>query len=435
MPPPRRPITPPTSNPQHHPGSIEGGGEAADEIALDEVGAAGPPAPAPWHPGRHLTLAVPNFNAAQDPDAQMTSYLRLGAVPNPNIAGRTDAPRATGEDLAAYATSFLDDTRNTEGAPNFIPLEERQLETSVLHTRGGWRDHSDGNRVTTTRGDKVEVVRGNYRLVILGRQGDPNGRAGWDVSGGHIEGLPVSSAIEWVQTHDGTWKTVERSEKGDTHLTQHGNEESHRYGESMISTTGSEDEHRPIYDEKGKLVDRQPCKNPVISDTTWAASLRYQLGSEKKRVPVVEHETWVESMSNMTRAGSVNDRTTIDGAMTARTQADTISNTTSAALMTNVNLANMVNLNVGNMANVNIGPMQNVTIGPVVDLNVSTLISLALSHSLTVNLGMRADYSLFETIDLCPKKVRVTGEETSVAAAQSFVAGVYSVTAAVIKLG
>ena len=39
-----------------------------------------------------------------------------------------------------------------------------------LHTKGGWRDHSDGNRITTTYGDKVEVIRGNYKMIVLGRQ-------------------------------------------------------------------------------------------------------------------------------------------------------------------------------------------------------------------------------------------------------------------------
>ena len=38
-----------------------------------------------------------------------------------------------------------------------------------------WRDHTDGNRVTTTRGDKVEIIRGTYDLQIQGRRGNESG--------------------------------------------------------------------------------------------------------------------------------------------------------------------------------------------------------------------------------------------------------------------
>src|SRR6185437_14379995 len=137
---------------------------------------------------------------------QMGTYLRLGSVPDPSLAASPAAPRSTGEDLAAYATTFLDDDRKRDGCPNFVPVAERKAETARLHTKGGWRDHSDGNRITTTRGDKVEVVRGNYQLVVLGRQDDASGETGWDVSGGHVEGLGGKSSIEWRKTFDGTWK-------------------------------------------------------------------------------------------------------------------------------------------------------------------------------------------------------------------------------------
>ncbi len=72
--------------------------------------------------------------------------------------------------------------------------DARRLESAQIHTKGGWRDHSDGNRITTTRGDKVEVIRGNYKLVVLGRTDVPRSPdAGWDnaagmeLSGGNVD--------------------------------------------------------------------------------------------------------------------------------------------------------------------------------------------------------------------------------------------------------
>src|SRR5437870_3416495 len=64
---------------------------------------------------------------------------------------------------------------------------ERKTYSEWLHGRGGWRDHSDGNRITTTYGDKVEVVRGNYRMLVLGRQNDAALASGWDASGNNIQ--------------------------------------------------------------------------------------------------------------------------------------------------------------------------------------------------------------------------------------------------------
>jgi hypothetical protein len=132
--------------------------------------------------GKHIVLGVENFVAGRH------AYLRLGAA-SPR-AGSTDV--MLGEDLASLVHGFGDDTRDrgtgTEHAPApaqaFDPgsaaifaqtdgragVDPRRVESAILHTKGGWRDHSDGNRVTTTRGDKVEVIQGNYKLVVLGRQ-------------------------------------------------------------------------------------------------------------------------------------------------------------------------------------------------------------------------------------------------------------------------
>ena len=112
-----------------------------------------------------------------------------------------------GEDLASMALDFIDDERHRgHSGPFRLELSEggiagdvrgpdgavryRRDETKLLHTRGGWRDHSDGNRISTTRGDKVEVIRGNYKLMILGREqwnDDAGEGASWEASGGMIQ--------------------------------------------------------------------------------------------------------------------------------------------------------------------------------------------------------------------------------------------------------
>jgi hypothetical protein len=220
---------------------------------------------APWGPTN--TPADPSLTPpapATTPGSQLPPVPPQSAA-NPSAAG----PDPTGEDLASLVQGFADDTRNrgrwtgtpggqpqdpgttpqgplygypwvtpvtdakapgqldagdtsTTTTPNFtasskpvfFPNDYRTLESSQIHTKGGWRDHTDGNRVTTTRGDKVEVIRGNYKLLVLGRQDQTKPKyTGFDMSGGQNVGdlsadastdynqgsTTLSTVIEWRQ--------------------------------------------------------------------------------------------------------------------------------------------------------------------------------------------------------------------------------------------
>jgi hypothetical protein len=298
-----------------------------------------------------------------------------------------------------------------------------------------WFTSRERESITTTRGDKVEVIRGNYKLLVLGRQEDAAGGAGWDVSGGHIEGLGIKSCIEWVQTWDGTWKTIEKSEKGDTDLTQHGNNVSRSFGDVVDSTTGSEDEMRPTFDAEDNFVKMVPAANPHIKDRTWARVIESYTGSEGRRVPLVKSETWVNRLESSTHARSMSDETRVSGSMSSTTIAGSMTDTTIAATMTNVNLANMTNINVGNNANISVGLTENVNIGATVDLTIAAMLQVCLSAGISINLGPRADYSFPEVVNLGEKKTQIAVESQSVAAVTSYVSGVYSVTAGTILLG
>jgi hypothetical protein len=194
---------------------------------------------APWGPTN-----TPADPSVVPPAPATTPGSSLPPVPPQSAANPTAAgPDPTGEDLASLVQGFVDDTRNrgvwtgnpggqrqdpgttaqgplygypwvtpvtdakapgqldgtdtsttttpnytTSSTPVFFPNDYRTLESSQIHTKGGWRDHTDGNRVTTTRGDKVEVIRGNYKLIVLGRQDQTKPKyAGFDLSGGQSD--------------------------------------------------------------------------------------------------------------------------------------------------------------------------------------------------------------------------------------------------------
>lgn len=201
----------------------------------------------PSHNQKSLRLEVPDYPGAGKGKAPRT-YLQLGAFPTEGTA------RDRGDDLldrvgltAGTELYFADDYRHDRpkaGSSSVDPpahgqqhpqvtywrddgrvlsqATPRQL-TQELRTRGGWRLHTDGNYVSTTRGDRVDVIGGNYQLCVLGRTdaeetGSVLGSSFWEISGGHLvtgtnyPGARVS--VAWNEEHD-TWRVVTETMKGD----------------------------------------------------------------------------------------------------------------------------------------------------------------------------------------------------------------------------
>ncbi|MEM9692470.1 MAG: hypothetical protein AAGA56_08000 [Myxococcota bacterium] len=202
-------------------------------------------------------------------EATPGGYLRLGGV-DPAIkakyaqllAGETvdwGSDTSHGEDLASQVLTFIDDTRvrgpadesggsTTPGDNPFRTLSqaERQAETSNLHTSGGWRDHTEGNRITTTRGDKIEVIRGNYKQRVLGRsqwKNDAGSGLHYESSGGvtyHYDEVPGQIVdVRWSD-RDGTWKVFEECDTGHQVNRYHGVLKEWSRGGDVVDRIGSE---------------------------------------------------------------------------------------------------------------------------------------------------------------------------------------------------
>ncbi|WP_437796625.1 hypothetical protein [Sorangium sp. So ce693] len=388
--------------------------------------------------GKYLLIEVPNFNDAASDAEAMGSYLRLGAVKDPSLAGSPGAPRATGEDLAARVTSFIDDTRKRDGCPDFIPEAERQAETAKLHTKGGWRDHSDGNRITTTRGDKVEVIKGNYRMLVLGRQEDT---AGWDVSGGHIQDATdlwtAATTIEWVQNYNGTWKVTEKTEKGDVDTTYHGDTFDRFYGNKQTSITGSE----------APTAERP---NPTCLSSTWAQRIESYTGSAACPVPQILDETWADQIASKTTATAISDETTAQTissttsatSISDETAASTVSSTTTASLVSDttigevqsVTIGNTSDVTIGNAASITVGATEEVTIGGLVELTIAAMLEVSLTAGVSINMGPKAELNLTNRQELSQFRTNVKNICASVSSAESVSTGAYNLMSGVINL-
>ncbi len=384
--------------------------------------------------GKYLLLKVPDF--AKDPSGKpladryneaMTSYLRLGAQ-TPNEEGDelvqlAYKAGAVGFDPESEPPAvYIDDQRN-RGDGNFEPTgaaghgltkkERLDLHTKHLETKGGWRDHSDGNRITTTYGDKIEVVRGNYKLVVMGRQNEPGNSLGHEWSGNHVQDwgqgtMPgASTTLEWIRNgyaasspidtrddiaktdapedgdlyHGGVWLLINSTERVYQYSRYAGHFRTQQWGDKQEAYIGSEDPERIGTTEaagyKGHptpadikadhdvtdgddLVEKLrpsskglPRGNPHMIAKTWASRIESYTGSSAWRIPSIHEETWAAWMSEKTDcSGKITSSTTAHGTDDNTHVTGVASSSTTAGVIVENTNADVIteNTNAGTMA-------------------------------------------------------------------------------------
>lgn len=448
--------------------------------------------------GKYLLISVPEFGEDPISGKKMTSYLRLGAAsttwqedPGGDLAknvylvgppGGHLSPDGVEVDTTAEARveahPFIDDARDRgAGGPHELSVAEREAQSAVLHTRGGWRDHSDGNRITTTVGDKIEVIRGNYKMIVLGRQDDPEAAAGWDVSGNIIHDfaymMPGAGVrTEWSQRYDGVWNLQNYMENMISSTNFAGDFYEFKWGEHHETTVGSE---APT----PKGPNGYPRQNPHIIEKTWAEKIESYTGSPVLPVPIIHEETWALASTSITNvaalisetttcpgavtttstlgavtdttvAGTVVESTTVATSMTSSTTCPLISEmTTCAGAMSSITTAGNINevTTVGAMSGITLaGTMADISVsGPklgidlaitktsidvaalVIELTAALKLTFELSASIEIYVGAKLELQAAGG-----KKLTTDGEE--VAITKKTVAGVVTLTAANIQL-
>lgn len=102
------------------------------------------------------------------------------------------------------------------------------------------------------RGDRVDVVVGNYKRVVFGRvSGDHVGATSYEAAGGHVMERSSADALQvYAVEHvketaiDGVerWKVVERAENGDTVVRWSGSLVENHNGPSRVERIGTDEE-------------------------------------------------------------------------------------------------------------------------------------------------------------------------------------------------
>lgn len=201
---------------------------------------------------------------------------------------------------------FADDTRirddkdtsvlAVDGATQTNSTTNRKAETKRLLTKGGWWDHSDGNRISTTAGDKIEVIQGNYKLVVLGRRAasDTGDTKVVDISGGY----EFSKRYEYLESEK-VWATFE--EGSEVHATKKssGKDVSYFTGTLKKTIIGEDPGDHSVF--KGEFYKNYlpGGGDPEVISKTWASKVETYTGSADKPVPHVLLLTHAHAMEDM----------------------------------------------------------------------------------------------------------------------------------------
>jgi len=240
---------------------------------------------------------------------------------------------AEGNETVTYSEErgvFLDDQRigNPPKGDKDRDYHSRHKDIRKQHSeklleRGGWWDHTDGNRISTTYGDKVEVIRGNYKMVVMSRQDEPEGAGGWDVSGGHVQDLGPNSMpgasvrVEFrpgLFGQRGTWHLENTTNNFCQTSDYAGDFFEHWYGNFKKCTVGSENP------QEWNAELEKPYGNPEIIEKTWASKIESYTGSSAWRIPSITEETYAKTTSSTTDVSeSISETTYCDGTITSKT--------------------------------------------------------------------------------------------------------------------
>jgi hypothetical protein len=323
--------------------------------------------------GKSLLLKVPDYELAATRSADATSwdagaskkntFLQLGDGTNVSAVAN-DPPSGdarNGNDLLVGQIEFVDDTRyrgesgasgdDLENAPRATPPNESTARASgaspftrfsggapqttaanpaatlAIPDYVGWRDHTDGHRITTTRGDKIEIIGGNYKLVSLGRG---TGTATYEMSGGLVvqsdEGPGATSSITWRDCPSAPgekgWQAVEQFVKGNVVERFHGTKREEFYGDKLISVVGSPDENTSGIDlgnanQNGTITNLWETTSDTLffSDSKARPTKWDTTGDEppKLQKPDVHSSTWAQTILDYTRAQTLKEHLHVDG--------------------------------------------------------------------------------------------------------------------------
>lgn len=315
----------------------------------------------------------------------------------------TVAPLAT-----TYYRSDAADVFTTAGSASASTAE--LLGDDATDARGGWRDHTDGNRIVTVRGDRVDVVVGNFKRVVFGRvSGGYVGATTYEAAGGHVmertsaDALQVyavehvmESAIDGVER----WKVVERAENGDMVVRWSGALAEHHNGPTRIERIGVDAESATRNPEITRTHRFDSVSRTIDASGSAAFHTKADSLSEVTMGTGASCNQETFALTHLKSRGKLTQRAfTFKEELRAKVLADTSFYVGHARVSAGGaqfdEVTGHVKLMTGVRLNVHAGPVIRMIYGSRSRMNVGTWLRGCVATSVTVDVGLYTELSLF----------------------------------------
>jgi len=197
--------------------------------------------------------------------------------------------------------------------------------TNELVSRGGWRDHTDGNRIVTTRGDRVDFVQGNYKRVVFGRvTGSEVCTSTWESSGGHNHDSTSTPgevmSISWVDAayansqlprQGGTWRVVEKTTVGNEVTRYSGKVIDKFYGPYQRSVTGRWPANPAPFPAPNASAEVALHDHASYALPTYSAAQASAAAIDTTKSPIIDEKTYASTITGNTTFDTSNSYTTV----------------------------------------------------------------------------------------------------------------------------
>ena len=314
-----------------------------------------------------------------------------------------------GATLWGYFDRFLDQStadghvRDRSGASDDRPPLYGADDTPAnLFNNAGWRDHTDGNRVTTTGGDKVEIIRGNYQLLVLGRGAGPDDGVLFDASGGHLVSGDIApgmvTRIEYkTDKFGGTWKVTEETEKGHVHEVYKGEFKEEFLGSKRTSIVGTvPSEYAATFAaEGGPTWDG----NPSLLDGTFASDITEYVGSSAAPITSITSTSYATTVSETCHFGTVTETKNVSSSLTETLTTPSLTSNTYAKTITEQfgkadDHCYLTTTHYGNKTDTVMGAVEETVLGAVTDIKVGGLFEILVGGKLGLVLAKEVEIIL-----------------------------------------
>lgn len=332
---------------------------------------------------------------------QDEAYERLGLHPgSPHLPSFLDADAAKKAEIERIITTIT-------AAGNDV-------------SQFGWEDHTSGHRLSTTGGDKLEIVRGKSYVHVLGADD-------FDVSEGQ-KAIARSGSDPQAPGFDASQNDAKRPMIVERTWARR------QISETWLGVNRVTPASKLPIDEQIQLTSFPDVIDGESREYTYGKKLSSYTGDADNWIDDVEEHSYVHRSNTFTTADAINDVTMVKGAMAETTLVPFMTSTQISVLLNEVYVGGHTSVEIGGGVELKIGAYYEIFIGVKDELEIGPVKKTNAAGSIYTTLGVKKEISA-EEVNVSLKKLETRLENTTVEVTNKQIRGTTVVTSAVIKLG